>query len=161
MKRQKIDAGRLEHCACLRLRRAARAVTRSYDRALAPAALSAAQFTLLAALAGGSRRLGDLADHLVMERTTLTRELAPMIQAGSAVVRRGEDARLRLVSITPAGLRKLKEALPLLRKAQRGTVATVGASRYGQLVFALAAVTMKTARTLGRGTRRGSARRSA
>jgi DNA-binding MarR family transcriptional regulator len=63
-------------CACLHLRQASRRVTQLFDDALRPVGLRATQFTLLTAV----HRLGpvpiqQLAQRLVMDRTTLTRNL--------------------------------------------------------------------------------------
>ena len=67
-----IDIG--SNCAALRTRMAARGVTRAYDNALRPLGIKITQFTLLvSAKYDGSRSIGDMADFLAMERSTLTR----------------------------------------------------------------------------------------
>ncbi len=63
-------------CCCLNLRKVTRAVTQYYDRYLEPAGLRATQFNLLAALfSTKGKTLTEIAESLVMDRTTLTATL--------------------------------------------------------------------------------------
>ncbi len=64
-------------CTCFRLRRASRRVTQVYDHALAPVGLSLNQYSILRRSEREPRVLGELADELGMDRTTLTRNLSP------------------------------------------------------------------------------------
>ena len=78
-------------CACANLRKATRAVTQVYDAALRPSGLKATQFTLLATLATlGDPPLTRLAEAMVKDRTTLTRNLKPLIAKGSVRVAEGD-----------------------------------------------------------------------
>src|SRR5262249_29301109 len=73
----------LETCLCHRARMATRAITRAYDDALRPTGLRATQLAVLAAVgARGALSIKSLADSLVMERTTLSRNLRPLEQQG-------------------------------------------------------------------------------
>jgi len=125
-----LDAARLREvaraCACANLRRAARAVTQVFDEALAPSGLRATQFTLLVTnrLAGEST-INELAERMTMDRTTLSRNLKPLVRSGLLEVRPGEDGRTRLVRVTPAGELMLEEAYPLWQQAQRETVSVL------------------------------------
>ena len=107
-------------CACFALRRAARGLTRFYDRQLRPGGLRATQFTLLAVLKNvGPQPLQALADLLGLERTTLTRNLQPLLARQLVTAQAGADRRVRRLSVTPAGVQAAVAALPLWRKAQR------------------------------------------
>ena len=107
-------------CACFAVRRAARAITQHYDRLLKPAGLRATQFTLLTMLRlGGPLPLSQVADRLGMERTTLTRNLRPLIAKGLVAVESGGDRRVRTISITAQGERAAVAAVPQWRVAQR------------------------------------------
>ena len=118
-------------CACFTLRRAARAVTQLYDRALAPAGLTANQFTLLVAVARtGEIPFSRLAGVLGMDRTTLTRNLGPLERDRLAATRPGPDRRVRLVGLTAKGRKALESAIPLWRQAQRRIVGGTGADRW-------------------------------
>jgi DNA-binding MarR family transcriptional regulator len=107
-------------CACFAVRRTARAITQHYDRSLRPTGLRATQFTLLTVLTlSGPLPLKQAADRLVMERTTLTRNLKPLLADGLVAVQAGGDRRVRTISITPKGHRAALDALPYWRHAQR------------------------------------------
>lgn len=114
-------------CVCASIRRAARAVTRRYDRELRKGGLRSTQFALLQALdlAGTltQRRLGSL---LSADSTRLTRTLAPLIDAGWVKDERGEDRRERHLRLTHSGQRKYQEALPGWRRAQNQLKKIVG-----------------------------------
>ena len=114
-------------CLAVRARLLARALGRVYDRALAPRGLTDAQLNLLAALG----RLGPtpparLGRALVMERSTVSRNLGPLLEAGwvEAVAR---DARgVQGVALTTAGRGTLADALPAWRAAQAEAAALLG-----------------------------------
>ena len=121
----------LSACACANLRKAARVVTQAYDAALRPAGLKATQFTMLATLSKrGDLPLTRLADALVMDRTTLTRNLKPLARKGFVRIDHEEDQRVRRISLTDAGKDVLAGALPLWRKAQSRTVKSLGRQRW-------------------------------
>lgn len=63
--------------------------------------------------------MSALAKALATDRTTLTRNLQPMLQAGFVVVSDGPDARTRSVSVTLKGRKAFDRAMPLWRAAQR------------------------------------------
>ena len=123
-------------CTCLRLRQAARQVTRLYDRRLEPAGLRITQFPVLALLrADGPAPLGQLAERLVTDRTTLTRNLRPMEQAGLIETRADpEDRRRRLLVITKQGRAVLRRAAPLWRAAQDELATLLGPELRGRLM---------------------------
>ncbi|MGH7553876.1 MAG: MarR family winged helix-turn-helix transcriptional regulator [Longimicrobiales bacterium] len=115
-------------CLCLASRKAARAITRAYERELRPYGLRATQFSLLVMLElKGPQPLGALARALGAERTTLTRNLALIERQSLVETRPGEDARERILAITPSGRRTLQKALPAWRKAQAELTSTIGA----------------------------------
>jgi DNA-binding MarR family transcriptional regulator len=114
-------------CLCLASRRAARAITRRFDTALRPYGIRATQFTLLAILAlKGPTSIGELAEIIGADRTTLTRNLA--VAAGQSLVRigSGEDARARIASSTARGRQTLRRAFPAWRKTQNELTNALG-----------------------------------
>jgi len=107
-------------CACQNLRRATRAVTRIYDQELRKAGLEITQFGLLTALATtGEANQKRLSAGFAMDSTTLTRTLGLLLKQGWIRVRRGEDKRERMFSLTGAGKRKMAEAQPHWERAER------------------------------------------
>lgn len=124
-----LDLRETAHCHCLAARRAARAITRLYEEKLRPHGLRATQFSILAALAlKGATPLGELAEFLGLERTTLTRSGALLERNGWVSSGRSGDAREHLLHLTAGGRRKLEGALPAWKEAQealgRESVAT-------------------------------------
>ena len=118
-------------CACLNLRMAARAVTQMYDDVLRPTALKATQFSVLAAVAhAGPASMTAISRALVMDRTTLTRNLRPLIVRGLIAGVAGGDKRQRTIAATPKGEAVLAGALPLWRRAHHQIVDGVGAARW-------------------------------
>jgi DNA-binding MarR family transcriptional regulator len=59
-----------------------------------------------------------LAAALVLDRTTLARNLQPLEQSGLIRVESGADLRERIVRMTPKGIDKLEEVFPYWQKAQ-------------------------------------------
>jgi DNA-binding MarR family transcriptional regulator len=107
-------------CNSLALRRAARAVSRRYDAALAPLALNNGQFSMLVLLAAlGPVRIQKVAETLAMDRTTVTAALKPLQRRKLVRVDvAADDARARDAVLTPAGEALLHEAMPLWREQQ-------------------------------------------
>jgi len=106
-------------CNCANVRRAARAITQFYDKVLAPSGLSASQIHPLKQIKNvGSVNMSDLAKVMKLDRTTLARNLKPLIAAGFISVVAGNDLRTRQVSITSNGIKALEAADPLWAKAQ-------------------------------------------
>lgn len=142
MQTRKIDPAEVaQSCACFNLRKAARAVTQLYEAALEPSGLKATQISVLVALAmHASLPLTRLAQALVMDRTTLTRNLQPLKKKGWIASERGPDRRERYVGLTRAGRAALEKALPLWHAAQSRVAAEFGAGRLAALVGELNAV---------------------
>jgi DNA-binding MarR family transcriptional regulator len=115
-----VDLAECQACVCFALRRAARAVTRRYDRHLRSSGLRATQFTLLAVLTNaGPQPVQRLAHLLGTERTTLTRNLRTMLARGYVKAEVGSDRRSRTLAVTDEGVKMAGAAFPLWRKAQR------------------------------------------
>ena len=128
-------------CACTRVRRLDRALTHLYDDALAPSGLHVTQYALLSKLAAlGRVTLTRMADELAVERTTLTRNLAPLQRDGLVLVEPGSDRRTRYVDLTDAGRAALEQARPLWRAAQARVAVGLGRERFDALLNELADV---------------------
>lgn len=123
-------------CVCLNLRGAARAVTRMYDEVLKPSGLKATQFSVLAAVATeGPASMTVIAKALVMDRTTLTRNLKPLMDRGLVKVGKGaDDRRQRRIVITREGKAALAKALPLWKKAHEQIITGIGFARWQGMV---------------------------
>ena len=122
-------------CTCARVRRLARRVTQIYDRVLAPSGIRVTQFSLLSALArSGAMAIGPLANALDMDRTTLTRNLKPLIDARLVTIAPGKsDARQREASLTTAGRVRYEDTKKLWRRAQDDINRTLGMTQVASL----------------------------
>lgn len=74
---------------------------------------------LVGALLGRKTRVGTLAEHLGLERTTLTRNLALLERDGFVKTTQGSDARARIVNVSAKGRTAVLSALPLWKKVQK------------------------------------------
>ncbi len=132
---QRAELANCPNCACFNLRKAARAVTQLYDEALRPAGLRATQFALLVVVRrAGPVSVTRLAEHTVMDRTTLTRNLELLQKQGLIEVAAGKDRRTRIVTITAQGNAALAEALPFWQKAQSQVVNSLGQERWAGML---------------------------
>ncbi|MBK8200545.1 MAG: MarR family transcriptional regulator [Acidobacteria bacterium] len=104
-------------CLCLSVHRAARALARRFDAALAPFGISHGQYSLLMSLnRPDAPRLGEAASFLAMDRTTLTANLKPLEKRGLVrIVPDEDDRRSRRLHLTDAGRDLLKLAVPVWR----------------------------------------------
>jgi DNA-binding MarR family transcriptional regulator len=114
-------------CLCDATRRAARAITAIYDHALAPHGIRISQFTILANLElRGAVSLGELAKHLELDRTTLTRNLALLEDKNWVQSRPADkDSRSRVLSATKEGRAAVFAAYPAWRTAQERVAGAV------------------------------------
>jgi DNA-binding MarR family transcriptional regulator len=128
-------------CTFLNVRKASRVVSDLFDQAFRPLGLRGTQFSLLVALAlGENSTLGQLADTLVMDRTTLTRNLGPLGRDGLVTSAPGDDRRERLLRLTPLGRRTLAKAIVAWESAQRHVTERLGQDRLRELTSELKAV---------------------
>jgi DNA-binding MarR family transcriptional regulator len=142
----------VRNCACFNLRRATRAVTQLYDEFLRPSGLRGTQFSLLTVIRlTGTASITDLAHAAVMDRTTLTRNLRPLVEEGLIRIREGDDARVRKVTLTAAGRARLAAAQPYWEEAQTHITKTLGRARLDRLLTDLSgAVVAGQARSAAR-----------
>jgi len=106
-------------CTNLKLRQIDRMVTRHYDPYVAEAGLKNTQYALLSyAVKLGPVRPGDLARHMQMDASTLTRNMQLLVAQGWLKIGPGDDARSRLVEATEAGRAKQAEGQLAWKKAQ-------------------------------------------
>lgn len=108
-------------------------MTQVYDHELAPVGLSLNQYSILRRSEREPRVLGELADELGMDRTTLTRNLSPLVEAGLVEAVRGRDARQRVVTVTASGRDRLAAARPRWRRAQAAIDTMLGEAGVARL----------------------------
>ncbi|MBF5044612.1 winged helix-turn-helix transcriptional regulator [Aggregicoccus sp. 17bor-14] len=107
-------------CNCLALRQAARRVTQHYDSVLAPTGLRTTQYSLLTRLVRrGPMTIQELSADLVMDRTTLGRNVLPLERDGLLTIRPGAtDRRRRELHVTREGAARQARAARYWEQAQ-------------------------------------------
>ncbi|WP_030266968.1 MarR family winged helix-turn-helix transcriptional regulator [Streptomyces sp. NRRL B-24484] len=129
-------------CNNLALRKAARYLGATYDKALAAAGLRATQFSILQVLdAHGETTITSLAETIAMDRTTLASNLKPLAREGLVAVEPSPaDRRARIAAITDDGRARLATAVPLWREVQSKFEEAFGAGEAAALRTSLDAV---------------------
>ena len=117
-------------CSNARLRQLTRRVSQHYDHEMAKIGLKTTQYSLLSqVLQRGPIRPGDLAKAMVLDASTLTRNLQPLVAAGLITIASGADSRSHLVAITEAGRDKRVEAQRRWKAAQESLNELLGVER--------------------------------
>jgi DNA-binding MarR family transcriptional regulator len=108
-----------DHCLCLHVQRAARALARRFDDVLRPIGVTQGQFSLLISLNRAEPpTIGAVANLLALDRTTLTANLKPLARRGLVkVVVDADDKRSRRLVLTPLGRELLTAAAPVWKRA--------------------------------------------
>src|SRR6266436_7195188 len=124
-----------EDCNFFAVRSAARHVTQAYDQFLAPTGLRTTQFSILAMLKRrGPLTINALARDMVMDRTTLGRNVLPLEREGLIVIVKGStDRRSKEVRLTELGAERLRAAIDRWGQAQAGFETAFGSSRACEL----------------------------
>jgi len=126
-------------CTCMRLRKAARRVTQIYDHSLEAAGMTVTQYSLLGHIARfDGIGIGALADKLIMDPTTLTRNLRPLERQGFVAMKAdARDKRSRRLHLTAGGRAAFESAKPAWVRAQRRIEETLGGAEAAALNAAL------------------------
>jgi len=129
-------------CNGAALRKATRRITQLYDGVLAPCGLTVSQRSVLVHIARAeSATVSELAHAMVLDRSSLGRNLEPLTREGYVAVRSDTiDRRSRRVELTDSGRSKLAESNRLWRKAQDRFESVYGAERAAALRLALAEI---------------------
>ena len=136
-----------QECACLHLRKASRVVTQWYDETLAPSGIRCTQLAILLSVKlMAPVAPSELAEELVMDRSTLTRNLQPLVHAKLLKLGPGPDRRSRQVTLTAAGEQTLQHALQCWNTVQQQFVSQLDEHRWKQILGELAAVVDATRR---------------
>jgi DNA-binding MarR family transcriptional regulator len=121
-------------CNCLALRQAARHVSQFYDQFLIGSGLRTTQYSILARLQRkGPMSINALAAELVMDRTTLGRNILPLQRDGLIAVAAGRDRRSKDVRLTEAGAARFRAAVKAWDTAQMRFEAAFGSRRAKEL----------------------------
>jgi DNA-binding MarR family transcriptional regulator len=124
-----------EQCNCFAARAAARHVSQFYDQFLAPTGLRATQLSILARLKRKDPlTINTLAEDMVMDRTTLGRNILPLQRDGLIRIEPAAcDRRAKELHLTKAGERRLQAGLKGWSQAQARFETVFGAKRAADL----------------------------
>lgn len=122
----------MRRCACGNIRRTMRAITQFYDRFLQPSGLRSTQCSLLVTISfHGNISVGELGAILLMDQTTVTRNIEILRKYGLInITKEDDDARKKSITLTESGVRKLAEVLPLWEQAQSQIEQELGSERF-------------------------------
>src|SRR6266481_5230594 len=113
---------RLRRCNASAVKKAARRLSLMYDTVLAPTGLKSSQYGILSELHSRGAALPtvrELAEELVMDRSTLGQNLRPLERDELITLFTDpKDRRNRLIALTKPGVAKLNEAAKCWRIAQ-------------------------------------------
>lgn len=125
-------------CYCVAARRAANALTKVYDKALAPIQLTVSQYSLLVSVCELAEcNKSELAAYSALERTTVIRNLGALRKKGLVEeVRRG-DHRGNGIRLTQEGEAVFAEGRVLWKQAQKELRTLLGAENAQELLQAL------------------------
>jgi DNA-binding MarR family transcriptional regulator len=131
-----------EECNCFAIRAAARHVTQFYDQVIAPTGLRTTQFSILAKLKrSGPLTINALAQEMVMDRTTLGRNILPLERNELIRIKpAASDRRAKELHLTKGGEKRLEAARKRWSVAQARFEASFGAVRAADLRASLRAV---------------------
>jgi DNA-binding MarR family transcriptional regulator len=120
-----------DECNCFVVRSAARHVTQLYDQFLAPVGLHVTQFSILAKLKRrGPLTINALAKDMVMDRTTLSRNVLPLERDGLIKIEASAaDGRAKELHLTKAGDKRLQAGREAWAQAQARFENRFGAKR--------------------------------
>jgi DNA-binding MarR family transcriptional regulator len=131
-----------EDCNCFVVRSAARHVTQLYDQFLAPVGLHVTQFSILAKLKRlGPMTINALAKEMIMDRTTLGRNVLPLERDGLIRIEASaSDGRAKELHLTKAGEKRLLAGREAWERAQARFTDRFGAKRAAEFRAMLRAV---------------------
>lgn len=119
---------------CFTLGQITRAVARLYDQMLKPAGLNIVQFGILRVCCQqGTINIARLAADLTMNRSTVTRNLKPLVQAGLVERKRSTVRSDVLLSLNDQGRKALASAIAHWDAAQKELIGRFGEVRWRQL----------------------------
>lgn len=129
------DIAECGKCTAFNLKKATRAVQNLYDEAFKDVGLEGTQFTVLShVFIFGPISITKLAESMHVDRTTVARNLGPLVKRGLIETRQGNDRRAKIINVTDEGKSILSQALPVWRNTHEQIVSTIGRENWGELI---------------------------
>ncbi|MEM8860541.1 MAG: MarR family transcriptional regulator, partial [Chloroflexota bacterium] len=122
-------------CLNANLRKASRMILSVYMDKMRDSGLQGTQFTLLSTISGfGQVKVGDLAQFMGMDQTTVTRNINLLKKDGYVQAIPGEDKRTRIIQLTEKGMKAVSEIHPKWLEAQTQVWNELGHEKSTQLL---------------------------
>ena len=110
----------MEHCLNFSMRKANRALNKIYDRHLQGCGLKGGQFSILRVIDFYKQTTNtELQERMLIDQSTLSRNLKPLVRDGYISVSQGDDLRVKLLALSPEGKRLFAEATEHWQRAQK------------------------------------------
>jgi DNA-binding MarR family transcriptional regulator len=130
-------------CNCSAVRQASRYITQFYDRYLGQVGLRTSQYGILSKLSRGPMSINALAAELIMDRTTLGRNVRPLERDGLISIETDpSDRRSKILQLTKAGERRFQQAQGVWAAAQKGFERAYGRKQAAELRERLRAIVL-------------------
>lgn len=129
----------LRNCICRNLRMTTRVTTQHFDKIFQTVGLTAPQFSLLAEITASENiAISELAEKMLMDQTTVTRNIEILRKKGYVNVRTDDnDSRKRCISISKIGEEKLNEAIPVWNNVQSLIEKEIGTEKFKDFLITL------------------------
>jgi DNA-binding MarR family transcriptional regulator len=122
-------------CVCGNIRKVSRALTQIYIRFLGPSGLRVTQYSLLINIERLEKAtVTKLVQRMLMDKTTLTRNLRLLSEKGLVSIKPGKDRRVREITLTGSGKEALEQARPRWEETQAWAVRRLGKKRVDRLI---------------------------
>ena len=123
-------------CLNLSLRKATRVLNKIYDQYLEPCGLKTGQFSILRVLhKTGESTNKKLQSILILDQTTLTRNLKPLIRDGYILISPGADRRQKNMRLSKLGESTYQQAHELWLQAQQQVYGQIGERQSKQILM--------------------------
>jgi DNA-binding MarR family transcriptional regulator len=114
-------------CYCLKIRRATASVTEHYNRMLSPCGITVSQYSVLVNISRMTQcNIRELADMTELDRSTLARNLQPLLRQALVIDTRRPRTRDCRLELSETGQKTLERAKPLWAEAQRDVMRSLG-----------------------------------
>jgi DNA-binding MarR family transcriptional regulator len=122
-------------CTCFNTRKFSRVITQIFDDAFKDIGFRGTQFApLVMIFTRGPLTVNKLSDYLVMDRTTLGRNLKPLERDGLIKIEKGMDKRQKQISITEKGKKLLNKAFPVWQQTQKKILKEIGEDKWQDML---------------------------
>jgi MarR family transcriptional regulator for hemolysin len=131
-----MEIKKTEICLGHSIRKADRVISQIYNDYLAPVGLRGTQFSVLRALVilGSGVTAANIRDALVMDQTTISRALKPLVRDGLIEISEGANKREKALSLSRSGKALYEKALVPWNQAQKKVRQSLGKAHTDNLI---------------------------